>query len=152
MYVYVCMYVCMYIYIYVYIYMYICIYSHIHIHIHIHMYVCMFIYTYQFAVSDSCPIGPNPWTLLAQIVNLCVVTYQKKVPWNKSWTANSCYANWVQHSEFLLSRVTTHGGSHHQRTSRNSYYTHGLAAGGRCSGIEEAKRELDAARNNSKPV
>ena len=32
----------------------------------------------QFAVWDSCPIGPDPWTFLAQVVNLCVITYQQK--------------------------------------------------------------------------
>ena len=45
-----------------------------------------------------------------------------------------------------------YGGSHHQRTSQSSHYTHGLASGGRCSGIEEAKLYLDAARNKSEPV
>ena len=33
-------------------------------------------------------------------MSLCVITYQQKVhgqpdPWNESWTATSCYANWV---------------------------------------------------------
>ena len=46
----------------------------------------------------------------------------------------------LQDRSIFLGRVTTNGGSHHQRTSQSSHYTHGLASGGRCSGIEETKR------------
>ena len=55
------------------------------------MYIYIYIYVYVYLYS---------WTFLAQMVNLYVLNYQQKVPrranpWNKSWTAHSCYANWV---------------------------------------------------------
>ena len=35
----------------------------------------------QLAIQDSDLFGPNPWIFLAQIVKLCVITYQKKSAW-----------------------------------------------------------------------
>ena len=50
----------------------------------------------QFAIRDSRLFGPNPWKVSAPPSNYLPkrVSGQPN-PWNKSWTANSCYANWV---------------------------------------------------------
>ena len=42
----------------------------------------------------------QPLDILSADSDIYLIAYQKKVPgqpnpWNKSWTANSCYANWV---------------------------------------------------------